>query len=73
MISQNEVYLSVETRKGRAPFRISAESKISEMEHSAVRRHNLVPVPDKCLVHLFDVIERAIAVPDDVWVVEMRV
>ena len=43
------------------------------MEYIAIGRHDFVPVADKGLVHLLDVVERAIAVSDDILVKEMRV
>ena len=73
VVAEDEIDFAVQAVKKPCPFCRTSQTEVAEMEHGVIHSDHLVPIGDYRLVHLFDIPERAVAKPDDVRMVEMRV
>lgn len=73
MVAQDEVLAAGEGAEDGVPESGATMREIPKVEHDAVFRHRLPPAMDKLCIHLLRVVERPVAVADDVLVPEMSV
>ena len=73
MVAKDEIDFAVQAVKKPCPLSRAAQAEVTEMEHGVIIADHLIPIGDYSLVHIIDIPERAVAKPDDVRMVEMRV
>ena len=73
VVAHDEKDSAVQSVEHIRPFCSITKAEVSQMEHDIITTYHAVPVGNYCLVHLLHVLERTIAVPDDVRMTEMRI
>ena len=73
MISEYQIEFAVQTVKYLCPFCRTTQAEIAQVENGVIFTYRIVPIRYHHLVHLLYVLERTIAKPDDVRMIEMRI
>ena len=73
VVAEDEIYPAVQPVKKPCPLSRTSQTEVAEMEDCVILADHFVPIGDYSFVHLFDIPERAVAKPDNVRMVEMRV
>ena len=73
MIAEYQVDFTVQTVKYFRPLCCATQTEITQVENSIICTYHAVPISYHHLVHLLSVLERTIAKPDDVRMIEMRI
>ena len=73
VVAGNEVYFPVQPVQYVCPFGRTAQTEITQVEHDILRADHAVPVGNNRFIHVRYILERPVAEPDDIDVVEVGV
>ena len=73
VVAGNEVYFPVQPVQYVYPFGRTAQTKITQVEHDILRTDHAVPIGNNRFIHVRHILERPVAEPDDIGVVEVGV
>ena len=73
VVAGNKVYFPVQPVQYIYPFGRTAQTEITQVEHDIFRADHAVPVRDNRFIHVRYILERPVAEPDDIGVVEVGV
>lgn len=73
VVAGNKVYFPIQPVQYIYPFGRTAQTEITQVEHDIFRTDHAVPVRDNRFIHVHYILERPVAEPDDIGVVEVGV
>ena len=73
VVAGNKVYFPVQPVQYVYPFGRTAQTEITQVEHDILRTDHSVPVGNNRFIHVRYILERPVAEPDDIGVVEVGV
>ena len=73
VVTHDQIYLAIQTVEYLCPFCRTTQAEIAQVENRIIFTYHAVPIRYHHLVHLLYVLERTIAKPDDVRMIEVRI
>lgn len=73
VVARNKVYFPVQPVQYIYPFGRTSQTEIAQMKHDILRADHAVPVGNHRFIHVRYILERPVAEPDDIGVVEVSV
>ena len=73
VVTHNQIDFAIQTVKYLCPFCRTTQAEIAQVENGVIFTYRIVPIRYHHLVHLLYVLERTIAKPNDVRMIEMRI
>ena len=73
VVAGDKVYFPVQPVQYVYPFDRTAQTEITQVEHDILRTDHSVPIGNNRLIHVRYILERPVAEPDDIGVVEVGV
>ena len=73
VVAGNKVNFPVQPVQYIYPFGRTSQAEIPQVEYDILRSYHTVPVGNNCFIHVWHILERSVAEPDDIGVVEVSV
>ena len=73
VVAGNKVYFPVQPVQYIYPFGRTSQTEIAQVKHDILRVDHAVPVGNHRFIHVRYILERPVAEPDDIGVVEVGV
>ena len=73
VVTHDQINFAIQTVEYLCPFCRTSQAEIAQVENRIIFTYHAVPICYHHLVHLLYVLERTIAKPDDVRMIEMRI
>ena len=73
VIAKYQIDSAIQTVKHPRPLCRSTQTEIAQVENYVICPYHAVPIRYHHLVHLLCILERTVAKPDDVLMIEMRI
>lgn len=71
VVAGNKVYSPVQPVQYVYPFGRTTQTEIAQMEYDILRTDHSVPIGNNRFIHVRHILERSVAEPDDIGVVEV--
>ena len=73
VVTQNQIYLAVQSVKHFCPLRRTAKTKITQMKHDIILPDCIIPVGYDSFIHHFHTFERSVTETNDIPMIKMCV